>query len=306
MIAARLMTLGAALCIMTPSHTLAQEVVDEATDAVLVIENAQTSLIQNTKIAAPVAGIIERVDIREGDRVAIDAPLVRLNRDLAQDELGAAKAALEAATLRSENDVNLRYARRTLQVRENEMRQSEIANETYSGAVSQMELEEIALQVDQAALAIEQAQQELLIARATSNEKAAAVAIAQTNLSRHQITAPVAGMVTEVDVAVGEWVEAGKPMVRVISLDPLRVECFVDGREHGRELIGRPVSFRVKGAKDESVLKGKVSFVSPELQPVTGQVRLWATVENPRGIGSGLSGTLTVLGKKPPLDTQPN
>ena len=105
-------------------------------------------------------------------------------------------------------------------------------------------------------------------------------------------------MVTQIDVSPGEWVEAGKPVVRVISLDPLRIECFVDGRKYGRELVGRRATFVVAGNDEKLELKGKVSFVSPELQPVTGQVRLWATVANPGGkVGSGASGSLTIAGK---------
>ena len=145
----------------------------------ILVESAQTSLIQNTKIAAPLSGIVAAVHVTEGELLAVGTPLVELRSEMAQRELEAARSALEAATLKSENDVNLRYAQRTLQVRENEMKQSQIANETYAGAVSAMELEELALQVDQAALAIEQAKQELLIAHATTNEKAATVEIAQ-------------------------------------------------------------------------------------------------------------------------------
>ncbi|MEO1528115.1 MAG: HlyD family efflux transporter periplasmic adaptor subunit [Planctomycetota bacterium] len=292
-------TLTLSLVFLLTNHVVAQDEDRGKESAPLVVENAQTSLIQNTKIASPLAGIVSKVHVTEGQIVKIDASLIRLTSQLAENELRAAKAALLAATIKSENDVNLRYAQRTLEVRENEMRQSQIANETYPGAVSRMELEELTLQVDQAALAIEQAEQEMRISKATSAEKAAAVETAQSNVDRHHIRSPVEGMITQIDIAPGEWVEAGKPVVRVISLDPLRIECFVDGRQHGRELIGRKVSFLVAGAAKETALRGKVSFVSPELQPVTGQVRLWATVENPdRKVGAGVSGTLTILNQQ--------
>ena len=50
-------------------------------------------------------------------------------------------------------------------------------------------------------------------------------------------------MITEIDVEPGEWVEAGKPIIRIISLDPLRAECFIDGRRFGSELVGHVVRF---------------------------------------------------------------
>ena len=267
----------------------------ESPSDALVIEDAQTSLIKNAFIAAPLPGVVSSVDVQEGDQVQADAVLVRLREDLAEKELVAAKAALDAARMESDNDVNLRYAKRTLQVREHEMQQSRLANQAYPGAVSDFELEEIRLKVDQAALAIEQAQHDLMVAAAAAVEKQAAVSIAQTRLEQHTVRTRVEGMVAEIDVQPGEWVEAGEPIVRILSLDPIRVEGFVDGKTHGPQLVGRAVQFTPAGANNGEPLRGRVTFVSPEMHPVTGQVRLWATVDNPDGkIGSGASGALVV------------
>ncbi|MEO1615193.1 MAG: HlyD family efflux transporter periplasmic adaptor subunit [Planctomycetota bacterium] len=295
------------LLLAYPALSVGQEEATKATPAApqtdteqeLVIERAQTSLIQNAFIAAPLSGVVASVDVTEGQAVSRATPLIRLRSELAEKELIAARAALEAANLESDNDVNLRFARRSLQVREHELRQSQLANETYAGSVSEMELREIRLNVDQAVLAIEQAQRDLMVAAATAAEKEAAVGIAETNLDRHTLRTTVAGLVTEIDIQPGEWVEAGKPLVRIISLDSLRVECFVDGTSHGRDLVGRNVRFIPKGlAAQDLTASGTVTFVSPELHPVTGQVRLWATIENPNSkLGAGLQGRL-IISKK--------
>lgn len=277
---------------------LAETSAEEASDAQAEVqsisfERAQTSLIQNAFIASPLGGVVSDVSVKEGDFVSRDSPLVQLRSDLVEKELVAAQAALQAALLESENDVDLRYAQRTMEVRQNEMRQSRLANQTYAGAVSQMELEELSLQVDQSALAMEQADHELRVAAAASVEKEAAVEIAQTRLDQHSVRTTVAGMVVEIDVETGEWVEAGKPLIRIITLDPIRVECLIDGRTYGRELVGRKAQFLpING---DVQLEGEVTFVSPELHPVTGQVRLWATIQNPDSkMGSGMIGKLIV------------
>lgn len=268
---------------------------DIATNTKLVFDNAQTSLLQNAFIAAPMSGVVSTVTVSEGENVTTDSPLVKMRSELAEKELVVAGAALDAARIESDNDVNLRYAQRTLEVRESEMRQSQLANQAYAGSVSAMELQQVRLKVDQAALAIEQANHELTIAAAKSVEKEASVSIAKTKLDRHTVRASVAGMVAQIDVEPGEWAEAGKPLVRIISLDPIRVECFIDGRKHGRPLVGRAVTFIPTGAADDARLNGSITFVSPELHPVTGQVRLWATIKNPGGkIGSGTPGRLIV------------
>ncbi|MEM0924833.1 MAG: HlyD family efflux transporter periplasmic adaptor subunit [Planctomycetota bacterium] len=271
------------------------EIADSESDAVVTIQQAQTSLIRNAFIASPIAGLVQSVDVQEGTSIAAGTVLVQLKRDLAEKEVRAATASLQAARLESDNDVNLRFAKRSLLVREHELRQSELANETYAGAVTEMELREIRLTVDQATLAIEQAERDLMVAQAAVIETEAAVAIAESKLQEHTIRTMVGGMVSEIDVQPGEWVEAGKPLVRVISLSELRVEGFVDGTKFGRELIGRTVKFAPKGMPAKSVI-GRVTFVSPELHPVTGEVRMWATIDNrDESLGSGMQGVLTIL-----------
>lgn len=267
-------------------------------DTALEIRDVQISLIQNVFVAAPVAGVVSSISVSEGDRVLSNEVLVKLNSDQASRELVAAKAALTAARIKSDNDVDRRYAQRTLSVRETEFQQSQIANDLYAGAVSDNEVQQLRLEVDQAALAIEQADHQLAIAAAEAREKEAALEISQTLVEHHTIRTAVDGQVVEVDTEVGEWVEAGKPIVRVISLDPIRVECFVDGRLYGQELVGRAVTFTKApaAAKDnETTFTGKVVFVSPELHPVTGQARLWATLRNPgERLRAGMRGTLKV------------
>ncbi len=293
----------AGLLVMTSASAVGNDHAgDHATSSPAVLletEEAQISLIQNTFIAAPIAGVVAGVDVGEGDQVTLGKSLVRLRADQAETELVAAQAAYEAARLDSTNDVDERYARRTLQVRERELQQSLEANRNFAGTVSETEIEKLKLVVDQSRLAIEQAKHERSVAAATAAEKQAAVQIAQARLTRHTISATVSGMVSEIAVEPGEWVEAGKPIVRVISLDPLRAECFVDGRRYGSELVDHVVHFypAIPNADDDGPpLQGYVEYVSPELHSVTGQVRLWAVIPNPqRIIRSGMQGRLVVL-----------
>ncbi|WP_146514148.1 efflux RND transporter periplasmic adaptor subunit [Rubripirellula amarantea] len=261
----------------------------------IAINEAQLSLIQNTFIAAPMAGIVNTVSVVEGKRVVRGDAMVQLNSDQVQTELEAAEAAFEAARLQADNDVDARYARRTLEVRERELQQSTDANRGFAGAISDTEIAKLQLVVDQSRLAIEQAEHDLRVAAAQAKEKAAAARIAEARLELHNIAAPVTGTVVEVAVQPGEWIEPGKPLVRLISLDPIRAECFIDGRKYGKELVGREVEFLINGVDKPQTLKGRVTFVSPEVHPVTGQARLWAELQNPdQSAAAGLRGRLTI------------
>ena len=166
-------------------------------------------------------------------------------------------------------------------MREQELEQSRSANRQFPGSISATEISRLQLVVDQSRLAIEQARHEQSIAEANANEKLAAARIAESRLSKYGVESAVAGYAVEIAVEPGEWVEPGKPIVRIISLDPVRIECFVDGRKHGRELVGRPMTFTLSETADSPTddssprtrFPGTVTFVSPELHPVTGQAR---------------------------------
>jgi macrolide-specific efflux system membrane fusion protein len=64
-----------------------------------------------------------------------------------------------------------------------------------------------------------------------------------------------------------------------------KVEFFPEKRpEQGSSTTIAPVA-----------LAGHVTFVSPELHPVTGQARLWATLANPDGrLRAGMHGRLVI------------
>ncbi len=95
--------------------------------------------------------------------------------------------------------------------------------------------------------------------------------------------------------------DTGKPVVRIISLDPIRVECFIEEASRGNEFVGCKVEFfpehqdAASSTAAESPLMGHVTFVSSELHPVTGQARLWAEIANPdQRVRAGTHGRLVI------------
>lgn len=278
--------------------------IEPSTEVVLEVPAARVSLIQNTLIAAPIAGVVKQVAVKEGDRIQEDAALVVLDSKLSMRELEAATAGFEAADLESKKNVSKRYAERTLEVHKLELKQNQLANQSIRGAVSKIEIEKMKMVVDQATLAIEQSEYDLLVAAAKAKEKMAAVRMAQAKVDQHTIASTVSGMIAQVDVEAGEWVEAGKPIARIISLDPIRVECFVDGRKYADDLVGHPVRFipdlgDSTSSENQLTAAGEITFVSPELHAVTSQVRVWATIKNPeRRIRAGMNGRLVIEARR--------
>ncbi|MEM6690544.1 MAG: hemolysin D, partial [Planctomycetota bacterium] len=137
------------------------------------ISDAQLSLIDDVSLASPTGGILADNLVDEGDFVEAGGSLVQLDETVAAAEVGAAEAAMVAAEIEASSDVDARYAKRTLEVQSKELEQSLIANKAFARAVSATEVEKLRLSVDQAKLAIEQAQHEQRVAEAKSVQQEA-------------------------------------------------------------------------------------------------------------------------------------
>jgi macrolide-specific efflux system membrane fusion protein len=122
------------------------------------------------------------------------------------------------------------------------------------------------------------------------------LATIQHRLELHRIKSPIAGVVVEVKRRRGEWVEPGTPVARIMLLDRLRVEAFCYFKDLQTVQVDRPVRLRVVGDGAPAVeYEGRITFVSPEVNPVNGQVRIWAEVKNADGaLRPGMSGSLIV------------
>ncbi len=258
------------------------------------IVDAQVTLATDTTIAAATPGIVAALPVVEGQRLDEGTLLVQLDDQHAQAESRAAVEALHVAELESESDVDLRYAEMTLAVHQKEYEHSRSANERFAGSVSQSDLRRQQLVIEQAKLRIEQAKRDMEIGQAKVAERQAAADAARQLVAQHVIYSRVAGVVAQRFVDPGEWVSAGDPIVRVIELDRLRIECFVDQADLPKLAIEREVEF-VPNTSAAASYRGLIRFIAPELHPVTGQARVWAEVANhDHKLQAGMRGTLTI------------
>jgi multidrug efflux pump subunit AcrA (membrane-fusion protein) len=78
----------------------------------------------------------------------------------------------------------------------------------------------------------------------------------------------------------GEWVEAGQPVLRVIRLDRLLVEGYVEAKLVDQSSRGRRVQVQAQTRAGAIVVEGRLTFVSPEIDSVNQQVLVKAEIEN--------------------------
>lgn len=255
------------------------------------LNDAQLAAHRDTFVPAAAAGVIDSLDVQLGQQVTAGQRIGSLDRRAALAEVQVAQTAARAATIASENDIDLQIARTSRDAAARQAVRGASANTRYAGAVAAADVDRWQKEAREAALEIEKAQLALRTSQIEAESAAARVAAAQVSLADRDLVTPAGGQVVEVLVRAGEYVAAGAPIIRVVDTRRLRVECFVDGERWSPDDVGLSVEF---GRGDE-VAAGQIIFVSPSIDPVTGQTRLVAEIDNAEaGFRPGQMGQLIV------------
>lgn len=134
----------------------------------------------------------------------------------------------------------------------------------------------------------ESTQQGEAAARSALEAARAALATARKNLENTRITAPFTGIVSERSVSAGDVVQPGSALFTVVDPSSMRLVASVPSDRLASVRVGAPVTFAVTGYPGRE-FTGKVTRVSPAVDPATRQVQVLVTVPNPgRTLVAGL------------------
>ncbi len=248
---------------------------------VAIVERCQVSPQEDVDVPALETGRIEKLSAKENDQVRKGDVLAKVDDRQAHLQRQAAEAEGRAAQARASDDVEIRYALKEFELRETEVIQTRQMNRENKGTVPLMELKRKELDRDRSELAIQKSRLDMQISQLTADAKAAAVAAADESILRRKIVAPFDGVVFEIFHEESEWVNAGDPLFRLVRMDRLKVEGFLESASYDpAEIIDRQVSVEVELARSRKIqLAGKVVFVSQFVR--TGnKYRVRAEVEN--------------------------
>jgi macrolide-specific efflux system membrane fusion protein len=249
------------------------------------------------EVPARQTGVLARFQVQEGDAVAEDAVLAALDDRLAALKLKQAEVERDAAAAKVKNDVRIQYADKALEVARAELKRSQDSNAQFPNSISESQLDVEQLTVEKLELERRQAEHDLRLDQFDLNLKENAVDAARLELDLHSVRAPFPGVVALVRGRRGEWVQPGAAVLRLVAIDTLRAEGFAPAealplltpglqvRFIPESNFGEPASAGGGAAADapsqSAPHAGKLRFVSPEIDPVTRQVRIWAEIENP-------------------------
>jgi RND family efflux transporter MFP subunit len=107
------------------------------------------------------------------------------------------------------------------------------------------------------------------------------LASAKQQLEDTTLYAPVAGVIRERMVSVGNYVSAGSPMFSIVMVHPLRLRLAVPERGANGAKVGAPVRVTVEG--DSTVYRGTLVRVSPSIQELGRTLMVEAEIPNERG-----------------------
>ena len=94
--------------------------------------------------------------------------------------------------------------------------------------------------------------------------------------------APVSGIAARIDATEGQYVSEGSPLYRIERLDKIWVEADLYPKEAGLIKRGDLVDIVISGFENTKV-KGKVTFLSPEYRAASQVITLRAEIKNPGG-----------------------
>ena len=265
------------------SIDVAKQIGESASDTKLVIDGAVLKTVEVTSVAAQVAGVLKMVHVREGDRVHVGASLGIIDSKSSDLQLERSKVALDVAQKNLENTIDIDLARKNFAVAENEYARALESNKVVSDVYPAVEVERLKLVRDRAELEVSRAQFTKEIARLECVKSEIEHKQLVDLIGKHTISSPVSGMVVALEKRTGEWVEPGAVTVRIVEIDRLRIEGFLNAEQADMELLHRDANVELVLAGKPMKTTAKLVFISPEVNPINSQVRVFLDIDNSDG-----------------------
>jgi len=246
-------------------------------------ENCIVQYIEKTPIPARADGSLMQMHFKEGDTVNKGDVLAVIDDTQAKLAIELKKAELKEAELNAANDINARNAINSAKLAKAELESfKQLLKE---GAIPYWEMKKKEFEADRADLAIELDLMNTKIAKIQMIAKRNELKMAEFELTKRKVTAPLTGQIEERIAQTGQWVQPGEPIATLIQMDKLRVEGDVDAlRYPGQVRRGAAVQVMIyTNTKKHEAIKfnGKLGYVSLEINS-NDEYRVWVEVTNRR------------------------
>lgn len=258
----------------------------------------------NYQIAAQVAGVVMGVGFGEGDTVTSGQELCRIDheryvllveqarKELAEQEAAVSRYEVDLADSQRKTSTTVETARVDFELAESEYRRS---NKLKAGDyISTEEGQTVEAKYRRASAvyrdALAAAQTEVAVAVAALNQQRAILesrrvelAVAEEDLRKSVVRAPITGVVQSREVSNGDYLTAGKPVARMVQIDPLRLRFTIPESRMSKVTPDMNVKFFVSAHEGKS-FSAKVYAIGSISDPDSHEVQCWARLPNPEGL----------------------
>ena len=248
--------------LMPKLATVTVEVVAEGPATRVLAVNGQVAAQTAIAIRAAVSGTLQGTMASEGDVAAAGAVLAQLDASQQLVEVRNAQSALHQGVLQQAQASADHTRLRNL------------------GAITpRTTLEAARLTLDRATQSVDALQGALEQARIQQN--------------RYTITAPIAGTITQRNVDPGQFIDPAVTVFTLSDLSHLVIVTDVDEAYATQITLGQPAVLQLVGTA--ATLPGKVSFVSPRVDPATGGMQVKITPDMGLKAPVGLTVTANIV-----------
>lgn len=219
---------------------------------------------REASVRAQMAGSVLQAYVDQGQSVATGTTLARIDAGGSDDTYLSARSSVTAA-------------QNSLAIATREMERSRRLHEAGAIAARDLELSQAAVTNSRAVLA----------------DARARLASAGKQLGNATVRAPFAGVIGQKSVSAGDVVQPGTLLFTVVDPGSMQLEASIPVDQLRDVRVGLPVRFMVSGYGDREFV-GRVTRVSPVVDPVTRQVQIVASIPN---AGRALVGGLQATGR---------
>jgi RND family efflux transporter MFP subunit len=216
-----------------------------------------------SEISTELAGLVDRIEVKQGDQVQKGDPLVILNTEILDQEIAIQKSRIDQAELRISN------------AKKNYARLDRLFDES---GVSEKEY-------DDALFIYEEAQNEKQTAESTLKKML-------LQKQRSVISAPFHGIILTKDVDEGSWVQPGKQLVSIGSSEDLIVRAPIAESTLQFIEIGQQVPVTINAYGKE--IMGTIADIDPVADLKTKNVFLKISIPELPLVAQNLSATVSV------------
>ena len=252
------------------------------------VDGTGTIEAQEVDVAAQQSGILQQIEVTEGDVVQPEQLLARTDDEIQKLKLQQAEAQREQAEAQLEMlqegphpkdieraEAQLAQAKEQLELAEKEWRRIETLYEENSVTRKQYdaglaEYRSRQAQYDAVRASLEKLQnlarpQEIASAEAALRQTEQQVAIAERQVRDCSIRSPIRGTVSEIYYEVGEMVPAGRTVATVRTTEQVYLTVYVPEPLLAHIGIGQSAEVYVDGMPDSS-FSGRISHISQEAE----------------------------------------